>query len=48
MKFFYVHRQLPGVGGGGWGWGVGGGGTPYNGLSGEAPHKEIPFSSLSI
>lgn len=30
------------------GWGVGGGGTSYNGLSGEAPHKEIPFSSLSI
>ena len=39
MKFFYVHGQLPGVGGGG---------TPYNGLSGEAPHKEIPFSSLSM
>ena len=35
----YVHGQLPGVGGGG---------TPHNGLSGEAPHKEIPFSSLSI
>ena len=39
IKFFYVHCQLPGVGGKG---------TPYNGLSGEAPHKEIPFSSLSI
>ena len=39
IKFFYVHGQLPGVGGGG---------TPYNGLSGEAPHEEVPFSSLSI
>lgn len=39
MKFFYVHGQLPGVGGGG---------TLYNGLSGEAPHEEVPFSSLSI
>ena len=39
IKFFYVHGQLPGVGGGG---------TPYNGLSGEGPHEEVPFSSLSI
>ena len=39
MKFFHVHGQLPEVGGGG---------TPYNGVSVEAPHEKAPFSSLSI